>query len=156
MRRLIVLSILLSVLCVGWWLHAQIAPVAPSMAADIPAGALLYLEAKDFGKLLREWNNSQEKTKWLGSANYDVLSRSRLIGRLQQAQGELEQTAGVSAQMKLLEQVAGTRSAFAFYNLGALKFVCITHLDHGAIEANDLWKRRAQYQPREAAGSRST
>jgi hypothetical protein len=137
---------------VGWWVRAQLATNPPPMAAGVPAGALLYLEAKDFGKLLGEWNSSQEKAKWLGSANYDVLSRSRLIGRLQQAQVELEQTAGVSAQMKLLEQVAGTRSAFAFYNLGALKFVYVTHLDHGRIEASDLWKQRAQYQPREAAG----
>jgi hypothetical protein len=152
MRRLITLCILLGAISVGWWLHAQLATNPPPMAADMPAGALLYLEAKDFGKLLGEWNNSQEKAKWVGSANYDVLSRSRLIGRLQQAQGELEQTAGVSAQMKLLEQMAGTRSAFAFYNLGALKFVYVTHLDHGRVEASDLWKQRAQYQPREAAG----
>jgi hypothetical protein len=152
MRRLITLCSLLGAISVGWWLRAQLATSPPPMAAHMPAGALLYLEAKDFGKLLGEWNNSQEKAKWLGSANYDVLSRSRLIGRLQQAQGELEQTAGVSAQMKLLQQVAGTSSAFAFYNLGALRFVYITHLDHGRIEASDLWKQRAQYQPREAAG----
>lgn len=152
MKRLITLCVLLGAVSIGCWLRAQLAPSVPPVAVDMPAGALLYLEAKDFGKLLAEWNNSREKAKWVASANYDVLSRSRLIGRLQQAQGELEQTAGVSAQMKLLEQVAGTQSAFAFYNLGALKFVYLTHLEHGRIEASDLWKQRAQYQPRDAAG----
>lgn len=152
MRRIVPVCVLLGAISVGWWLRAQLTPNVPPMAADMPAGALLYLEAKDFAKLLGEWNNSQEKTKWVGSTNYDVLSRSRLIGRLQQAQGELEQAAGVSAEMKLLQQVAGTRSAFAFYNLGALKFVYITHLDNGRLEASDLWKQRSQYQPREAGG----
>ncbi|MGC2659646.1 MAG: hypothetical protein WA324_16935 [Bryobacteraceae bacterium] len=152
MKRPLLTTALLVAVPLGWWLRAQIAAVVPPLASNLPPGALVYLEAKDFGKLLGEWNNSTEKAKWVGSPNYAELSRSRLIGRLQQAQGEFEKAAGVSPEMKLLQQVAGTQSAFAFYNIGALKFVYLTHIGHQAIESGDLWKQRAQYQPREAAG----
>jgi hypothetical protein len=136
----------------AWWVRAQVAPATRPLSGYLPPGALLYLEAQDFGNLLAQWNNSAEKKKWLGSANYDVLSRSRLLGRLQQAQDELQQTSGVSAEMKLLQQVAGKESGFAFYQLGALKFVYITRLEGNRLEANDLWRLRSQYQPRQAGG----
>ncbi len=143
----------LSLLIAGTvWLRAQLSPTQKPMPALMPAGALIYLEAGDFGSLLSRWNASAEKRAWLTSANYSVVSRSRLLGRLQQAQGEFETAAGISPQMNLLTQVAGKESAFAFYDLGNLKFVYLTRLSSGQLNANELWKRRPSYQQREVAG----
>src|SRR5271165_264253 len=136
----------------GVWLRAQLSPTQKPMPALMPAGALIYLEAGDFGSLLSRWNASAEKRAWLTSANYSVVSRSRLLGRLQQAQDEFETAAGISPQMSLLTQVAGKESAFAFYDLGNLKFVYLTKLSSGQLDANELWKHRPSYQQREVAG----
>src|SRR5271169_4464330 len=124
------------------WLRAQLSPPQKPMPTLVPAGALIYLEAGDFGSLLSRWNASAEKRAWLTSANYSVVSRSRLLGRLQQAQGEFETAAGISPQMNLLTQVAGKESAFAFYDLGNLKFVYVTKLSSAQLNATELWKRR--------------
>ena len=43
------------------------------MSSMLPAGALLYLEAKDFGALLADWNGLAEKRDWLASANDEAL-----------------------------------------------------------------------------------
>ncbi len=136
----------------GVWLRAQLSPPQKPMPALMPPGALIYLEAGDFGSLLARWNASAEKRAWLTSANYSVVSRSRLLSRLQQAQGEFETAAGVSPQMNLLTQVAGKQSAFAFYDLGNLKFVYVTKLSSAQLNATELWKRRPSYQQREVAG----
>lgn len=130
------------------WSYGQLASQIQPLSSLMPPGALLYLEAKDFGKLLGEWNGSTEKQKWLASDNYGVLSRSRLLLRLQQARDEFQEAAEVSPEMQLLQQVAGKESAFAFYNLGDLKFLYVTR---GAkLDANDLWNARSKYEPRKA------
>src|SRR5277367_545399 len=127
--RPVSLGLLLCLLIVaGAWLRAQLSPAQKPMSTLLPPGALIYLEAQDFSGLLTRWNGSAEKRAWLTSANYSVVSRSRLLGRLQQVQGEFETAAGVSPQMNLLNQVAGRESAFAFYGLGNLKFVYLTKL----------------------------
>ena len=69
----------------GWSLFRPQA--APSHALDqmMPEGSLLYIEAKDFSGLLKDWNGSPERAQWLKSDDYRVFSNSRLFLRLGQA-----------------------------------------------------------------------
>lgn len=134
-----------------FWLHAQASDTRP-IASLTPPGALIYLEAKDFRGLLGQWNGSAEKRRWLASTNYRVMSLSRLVQRLSQAQGEFETVAGLPIGMDLANQVAGERSGFAFYNLSALSFVYITQMPETQVEATALWRGRTNYQSREVAG----
>ncbi len=143
---------LLVMLVSALWIHGQRAPLNKPLSALLPPGALIYLETPDFGGLLSRWNSSNEKRQWLISDNYSTLSQSRLLGRLAQAQDEFNKAANVSPQMQLLTQVACQETAFAFYDLGNLKFVYITKLDSKRLDANELWQKRPQYRQREVAG----
>ncbi len=135
------------------WLFAQ-APAnsAVDLARLVPAGPLLYLEAKDFGALLSDWNGSQEKKLWLASDNFQVFSRSRLYLKLQQAQAEFATAAGVPPDMDLLANVAGSQSALAIYDIGKLEFLYITRLPSERFAGGALWKTRGTYQPRQSSG----
>ncbi len=133
------------------WLHAQTVDARP-IPSLMPPGALLYLEAKDFSSLLGSWNRSAEKRRWLASTNYQTLSLSRLVQRLSQAEDEFAAIAGMPIGMNLADQVAGTRSGFAFYGLSSLSFVYITQLPATRIETTSLWRSRTRYQSREVAG----
>jgi hypothetical protein len=133
------------------WLHAQQIDTR-SLASLFPPGALLYLEAKDFHALLNAWNASSEKKSWLASANFGILSRSRLVGRLAEAQTQFESVAGVPVALNLADQSAGHQSAFAFYDLAALTFLYLTKVDASLLDANELWRARSQYQMRQVAG----
>ncbi len=133
------------------WVRAQLSDARP-VSSLMPPGALLYLEAKDFHSFLANWNNSAEKKRWANSKNYDVVSRSRLIGRLSQAQQEFAAVAGVPIAMQLADQVAGARSAFAFYNLSALTFVYLTQMPQNQVETTELWRARTHYQSRDVSG----
>src|SRR5947208_13045106 len=84
----IFLSLMLSVAaaaCLYQSARETAAPGGPSPALDglVPQGALLYIEAKDFAGLLRDWNNSPEKRQWLESDNHSVFSQSLLFLRLE-------------------------------------------------------------------------
>lgn len=134
------------------WLAAQVAPGTGTLAAIFPSGPVLYLEARDFSGLLRDWSGSNEKKLWLASGNYEFFSRSRLFLRLQQAQGEFAQAAGLAPDMLLVDAVAGTQSAVAIYDIGALHFLYVARLATANAMATALWQTRTSYESRSTAG----
>jgi hypothetical protein len=130
--------------------HAR-AQAARPMAELVPAGPLLYLQAGDFSALVHDWNASPMKRAWLKSDNYQVFSRSRLLLRLQQAQSEFADAAGVPPDMALVDQVAGSQSALALYDIGKLEFLYITRMPSRAMQST-LWQKRGDFTPRSVAG----
>ena len=109
-----------------------------ALAAMMPDGALLYLESADFQSLISDWNQSPEKQSWLKSDNYAVFSRSRLFGRLAEAQSEFATAAGLPPDMQLVSEIAGKQSAFAWYDIGKLEFVYLTRMPSGAFNQSRL------------------
>jgi len=136
----------------GWAAFQNNSPVVPQMASMLPQGALLTIEAKDFAGLLKRWNESPQKAAWLKSDNYSVFSNSRLFGRLGGAQDEFAQTAGLPPDMNFLNEVAGTRSIFAWYDIGNLEFLYITRMPSGAMEKTRLMQTRGKFSRRQAGG----
>ncbi len=123
-----------------------------SFSSNIPAGPLLYLEAKDFSSLLADWNSSPQKKQWLDSSNYEAFSRSRLFLRLKGASDQFAAAAGLPPDMNFLAQVAGTHSVLALYDIGNLQFLYITHLPSAKSMQTTLWQSRAKFEPRSVAG----
>jgi hypothetical protein len=128
------------------------AQAARPMAELVPAGPLLYLQAGDFSALVHDWNASPTKQAWLKSDNYQLFSRSRLLLRLQQAQTEFADAAGVPPDMALVDQVAGGESALALYDIGKLEFLYITRMPSARAMQSTLWQKRGDFQPRSVAG----
>ena len=136
----------------GWAAYQKATPEAP-LSRCVPSGALLYLHAKDFSALLADWNGSPQKRAWLGSSNYEVFSRSRLLLRLQDAGKQFATAAGLPPDMNFMSQVAGTESAFALYDIGKLQFVFITRLPSANAMQNQLWQTRAKFETRNVGGT---
>jgi hypothetical protein len=124
-------------------------PVAPQLAGWLPQGALLTIESKDFAGLLKRWNNSPEQLAWIKSDNYSVFSHSRLFGRLGDAQNEFAQSAGLPPDMSFLNEVAGQESTFAWYDIGKLEFLYITHLPAGSADKTRLVQMRGKFHTRQ-------
>jgi hypothetical protein len=146
MRRILYLPIAL----IAYWALAQNAP-AP-LASLFPAGAMVYLEARDFSALVRDWDASAEKAAWLQSANYAAFSRSRLFLKLGEARKEFASAAGVPVDYAMAGAVAGRESAIAVYQIGDLEFLYVTRLGASRTIDTVLWKARGSYQSRRAGG----
>jgi hypothetical protein len=157
MRSLQKFSVLgLLALCVtgiiGWSLfRPQAGPVHP-LDQMMPEGSLLYIEAKDFSGLLKDWNSSPERAGWLQSDDYRVFSNSRLFLRLGQASDQFAAAAGLPPDMKFLVNAAGKESAVAVYEIGNLEFLYITRLSSGDFLQSALWQSRNKFQSRSAGG----
>ena len=126
---------------------------ASDPASLLPQGALLAVEANDFGTLLHDWNSSPEKQAWLQGANYESFSRSRLFERLSQAQTEFASAAALAPDSAFLQSVAGKESCLGIYDIGKLEFVYITRMDSAAIESSPLWLLRDKFERRSEAGT---
>lgn len=128
------------------------APAPTPLAAYAPPGALLALESPDFASLLRSWDESSEERRWLAGDNYAAFSRSRLFGRLADAQSEFATAAGLAPDSHFLEQVAGSQSLFAWYDIGNLEFLYITRLSAAQAAQMPLLVLRDKFEQRQAGG----
>lgn len=137
---------------VGWSLYQAQTSSARPLDQLVPEGALLYIEAKDFGALLKDWNASPEKAQWLKSDDYRVFSNSRLFLRLNKASDEFAVAAGVPPNMKFVNDAAGKESALAIYDIGNLEFLYISRMNSGSFTQSPLWQLRNKFQPRMAGG----
>jgi hypothetical protein len=153
MKRAIVFLVAGAV-CLGasWAAFQGSAAEEPAYSRFFPAGALLYLQAKDFSGLLSDWNGSAQKQQWLKSANYEVFSRSRLLLRLKGASSEFAAAAGLPAEMNFLGQIAGGQSSLALYDIGKLQFLYITRLSSANSMQSGLWETRSKFETRSAGG----
>ena len=148
-------AIALFVVCISGivcWSLLQ-TPAGPVKPLDqlMPQGALLYIEAKDFSGLLKDWNASPEKAQWLKSDSYRVFSNSRLFLRLNKASEEFAKAAGIPPDMKFLNDAAGKESALAIYDIGKLEFLYIGRLSSNFAQS-PLWQSRSKFESRTAAG----
>jgi hypothetical protein len=151
-RAAILLLVSIASMGASWAAFQTLAPEAPPLSHYVPAGSLLYLQAKDFSALLGEWNTSPQKATWWQSKNYEVYSRSRLFLRLQGASNQFAAAAGLPPDMNCLTQVAGTQSVLALYDIGKLEFLYLTKLPSANSTQSTLWQTRAKFEARSAAG----
>ena len=150
----IAIFFLSALLCagIGFAAYQAAAPSAPPLSKYVPAGPLLYLEAKDFSGLLADWNSAPQRKQWIESSNYQVFSRSRLFLRLHGAGDQFASVAGLPPDMNFLSQISGTRSVLALYDIGNLQFLYITYLPSAKSMQTALWQTRAKFEPRSAGG----
>jgi hypothetical protein len=153
-RTVIVLFVTVILAGIGWEAYRAVAaPPAPALSKYVPAGPVVYLEARDFALLLHDWNSSPQKARWLESSSYEVFSRSRLFLRLKGAGDEFAAAAGLPPNMDFVSQVAGERSVLALYDIGKLQFLYITYLPSAKSMQTTLWQTRAKFEPRSAGGA---
>lgn len=153
MKRALRSAAILVLAVAAWAAYQAVAPAARPMAKLMPPGALLYLEAKDFGGLLAEWNSSPQKASWLKSDNYSQFSRSRLFLRLEEAQKQFTVAAGLPPDMKFATEVAGQQSALAIYDIGKLEFVYVTRMPSARSMQTAIWQLRSKFEPRSVGGA---
>jgi hypothetical protein len=148
-KLLLTIALLLSA---AGYVFLQTTTPAPRLATFMPSGALLYLEAPDFGRSLRDWNASQLKADWLKSDNYSVFSRSNLFAKLQEVYGQYGDAAGFLPDLKSVIGIAGTDSALALYGIRDVEFLYISRIAEGDLMKSPLWAVRNKFEQRQAGG----
>ncbi len=152
MKKILWVSLgVLSLGTVAWMQVNQTDRRAP--ATLMPAGPMIYLEARDFHSLLDEWNRSGVKQAWLASANYRVFSSSNLLQKLEGLYQEYGAVAGFLPGLGGTLEIAGGESALGLYNLPEQQFVYITRIEESQLVKSQLWRLRDKFTTRQASGT---
>lgn len=151
MKKLtIITALVVTLLGVAWW-RVSAQPTRP-LATLMPGSALLYVEASDFSRLLREWNGSKVKADWLASANHEVFSHSNLFTKLSGLLDEYSTAAGFTPDLGSVIQIAGNESALALYEIRELQFLYVTRVEESKLAQAALWEMRSKFEARQSAG----
>lgn len=141
---------ILSLAAVAWMQVSQ--ANNPPLASLMPAGPMIYLEAKDFHGLLDGWNQSGVKKTWLASANYKVFANSSLLQKLDGLYQEYGAVVGFLPGLPGTLEIAGRESGLGLYDLREQHFVYITRVDESQLTKSQLWRLREKFTTREASG----
>lgn len=150
MKKFVLFAAIL--IAVAGYAFFQTGNAAPDLARYMPGGALIYLDAPDFGRLLRDWDGSQVKADWLASANFAVFARSNLFSKLTDVYGQYGTAAGFRPNLKSLTEMAGTDSALALYDIREVEFLYVSRMAESEVVSSPLWAVRPIFQERQAGG----
>ncbi len=147
----LILTLAAGIAAIAWYTRPARRHRGPC-AQLLPSGALVYLEAKDFSRLLADWDSSTVKRDWLVSANYNEFERSNLFLKLNGFYKAYGTASGFLLDMTSLRSLAGDQSALALYDLQSVQFAYITRITEAKAAQSRLWVSRGTFESRHASG----
>lgn len=118
------------------------------LAGITPRGAIVYLQARDFGALMRAWTASTVRNDFYKSASFTAFSKSRIYLKLQDRRQDFEKAIGFGLDESRVAELASGTAAIAVYDIGKLEVVFVTEMGRERAIATALFKQAAQFQER--------
>ncbi len=133
----------------------QARPVAEQLklAAVMPRGAMVYVQASDLATLMKTWLASPVRSKFYDSASFAAFQKSHVYLKLQDRKKDFETAIGVGLDEKRLAELAGRASAVSVYDIGKLEIVFVTEVPRARAVASALFKLAPQFSERSADGT---
>src|ERR1051326_1490158 len=98
---------------------------AYSLADDCPRGALVYAQAADLPALLRLWNGSKLKEKYLASTNYQLFATGHVALKLASRLQEFGDSLGFALDASALADATEKKAAGGGYDIGRMELVFV-------------------------------
>lgn len=95
------------------------------LADDCPRGALVYAQVSDLPALLRLWDGSRFKERYLASTNYRQFAESHVALKLVARAGEFGDALGFTPDARALAEGAEKSAAVAVYDIGRMELVFV-------------------------------
>ncbi|MBS1786451.1 MAG: hypothetical protein JST85_01940 [Acidobacteria bacterium] len=148
-RALLVAVLLLVVIVIGLALNAVSAQRAQKnfeQAADFPRGALVYAQFKDLPGLLKQWNESQVRERYLSSVNFQQLQSRHLAMKLVSRWEEFGTAAGFDIDLAAFSSLADNRAAIAVYDIGKLDLVLVAPMNQATLEVCRFFQGKDEFE----------
>jgi hypothetical protein len=154
-RHLFKLTTLTLLICVVLFAYAGAKKKdtgAYPLAADLPRGALLYAQFSDLPALIKRWDESQLKERYLASTNFQQFQSRHLALKLIERWEEFNNALGFPLDALSLGQAAENRAALAVYDIGRLEMVFIAPVSEEKLAATKFFQDVDQFQETELPG----
>ncbi|HVG35030.1 MAG TPA: hypothetical protein VM911_18325 [Pyrinomonadaceae bacterium] len=122
------------------------------LAADLPRGALLYAQFSDLPALIKRWDESKLKERYLASTNFQQFQSRHLALKLIERWEEFNNALGFPLDALALGQAAENRAALAVYDIGRLEMVFIAPVGEDKLAATKFFQNMDQFEETELPG----
>jgi hypothetical protein len=123
------------------------------LAGVMPKGAMVYLQVRDLGTLLKTWVASPTHEAFYNSASFKHFEKSNIYLKFQDRRKDFETALGFGVDESRLSELAGTASAVALYDIGKVEMILVTEVGRDKAIATEMFKKAPQFQERSANGS---
>jgi len=123
------------------------------LAAVMPRGAMVYLQARDLSGLMKHWMSSPVRGDFYKSPSFSAFSKSRIYIKLQDRKSDFDTALGFGLDEERLTELAGGTSAVSIYDIGKLEIVFVSEVSRARAIATTLFKQIPQFQERSAGGT---
>lgn len=150
--KLAVLALLACALVFAYASAQKRSAGAYPLAADLPRGALLYAQFSDLPALIKRWDESKLKERYLASTNFQQFQSRHLALKLIERWEEFNNALGFPLDALALGQAAENRAALAVYDIGRLEMVFIAPIGEERLAATKFFQNVDQFEETQLAG----
>jgi hypothetical protein len=122
------------------------------LASVMPKGAMVYLQVRDLGTLMKTWNASPTHEAFYNSASFKNFEKSNIYLKFQDRRKDFETALGFGLDEARLSELAGAASAVAIYDIGKVEMVFVTEVGREKAIATEMFKHIPQFQERSSNG----
>jgi hypothetical protein len=109
-------------------------------ADDCPRGALVYAQVADLPALLRLWDESKLKEKYLASTNFKQFQSGHVALKLAARLREFDDSLGFTLDAGMLADATDRKAAVAVYDIGRMELVFVAPVGEEKAEAARFFK----------------
>lgn len=115
-------------------------------AADVPRGALVYVQCEDLRELLKTWNESKFKGNYLASQNFKEFAQRHLALRLLERWETANDALGFTLDTNALSGISEGRAGVAMYDIGRLEMVFVAPLSLEKAKATEFFTGHEKFE----------
>lgn len=122
---------------------------AYSLAGDLPRGALVYAQFENLPDLIKQWEQSQLKDRYLKSTNYEQLQHRHLALKLISRWEEFNNALGFPLELASLGSSTDGAAAVAVYDIGQLDLLFVAPISEEKVALSQFLTSKDQFEAAE-------
>lgn len=122
---------------------------AYSLALDLPRGALVYAQFENVPELIKQWEQSQLKERYLSSTNYQQLQHRHLALKLISRWEEFNSAIGFPLDLEAVGSSTDGAAAVAIYDIGQLDLLFVAPISEEKVALSRFLKGKDQFEETE-------
>jgi hypothetical protein len=148
MKKFVSIALILSVMTAAAFVFAKISarPAGFEQAEDFPRDALIYVQIQDLPALIKLWNDSELRRKYLESDNFDDFESNHLAMKLAERAAEIGTATEIFPDLGLASSLSENKAALAVYEVGKMEFVFIAPMSEEKILASKLFQMQSGFE----------
>src|SRR5215510_5537 len=120
-----------------------------SLAGDLPRGALVYAQFENLPELIKQWEQSQLKERYLSSTNYQQLQHRHLALKLISRWEEFNNALGFPLDLATIGSSTDGAAAVAVYDIGQLDLLFVAPISEEKVALTQFFKSKDRFEEAE-------